>query len=64
MLTSPGRAEEDDVVAGGDEVQRSQVGDEVAFEGPGMLEVELLQRLSSREPCGADTPFAAVGLAC
>ena len=36
-------AEEDDVVAGGDEVQRPEVGDGVAFESAGVIEVELFQ---------------------
>ena len=43
MLTSPGWAEKDDVVAGGDEVQRPEVGDGVAFESAGVIEVELFQ---------------------
>jgi len=37
-----GWAEENDVVAGGDEVQGAQVGDGVAFEPAGVVEVELL----------------------
>jgi hypothetical protein len=45
MLTSPGRAKEDDVVLGGHEVQRPEVGNGVAFEATGVIEVELLQRL-------------------
>ena len=36
-------AEKDDVVAGGDEVQRPEVGDGVAFESAGVIEVELFQ---------------------
>ena len=43
MLTSLGRAEEDDVVFGDDEVQRPEVGDGVAFEAASVVEVELLQ---------------------
>ena len=43
MLTSPGRAEEDDVIACGDEIQGAEVGDGVAFEAAVMIEVELLQ---------------------
>jgi len=45
-LAGARRPEEDDVVLGGHEVQGSQVGDDVAFEATGMVEVELLQRLS------------------
>ena len=44
MLTSPGRSEEHNVVFGGDEVQRPEVG--VAFESTCVVEVELFQRLS------------------
>ena len=43
MLTSPGWAEEDDVVFGDHEVQCSEVGDGVAFESAGVVEVELFQ---------------------
>ena len=57
-----GWAEEDDVVAGGDEVQGAQMGDGVAFESAGVVEVELLQGFSCREPGGADAALAAVGL--
>ena len=46
MLTSLGRPEEHDVVFGDDEIQRPEVGDGVAFEAAGMVEVELLQRFS------------------
>jgi hypothetical protein len=38
-----GRAEEHDVVFRGDEVEGAQVGDDLAFEGPLMVEVEVLQ---------------------
>ena len=62
-LAGAGRAEEDDVLLGGDEVQGAQVGDQVAFEAAGVVEVELLQGLAGREPGGADAAFAAVGLA-
>jgi Mycolic acid cyclopropane synthetase len=53
-------AEEDDVVAGGDEVQRPQVGDGVAFESAGVVEVELFQRFARREPGGADTVLTEI----
>ena len=42
-LAGAGRAEEHDVVAGGDEVQGAQVGDGVSFEGSLVVEVEVLQ---------------------
>jgi hypothetical protein len=38
------------------------VGDDVAFESAGVVEVELLEALSGGEPGGADPAFAAVGL--
>ena len=43
-------SEEDDVVFVGDEVQGAQVGDQVAFEASGVVEVELLQRGARRRP--------------
>ena len=55
-LAGAGWAEEHDVVAGGDEVQGAQVGDGVAFEAAGVVEVELLQATcgpgSGRRGCG------------
>ena len=62
MLTSPGRTEEHHVIAGGDEVQGAQMGDGVAFESAGVVEVELLQRFTRREASGADTFLTAVRL--
>ena len=62
-LAGSGRAEEHHVVFGGDEVQGAQVGDQVTFESAGVVEVELLQRLSCREPGGPDAAFTAVGFA-
>ena len=41
-LAGAGRAEEHHVVPPGDEVQGAQVGDGVAFESAGVVEVELL----------------------
>jgi hypothetical protein len=61
-LPVPG-GEEHHVLAGGDEVQGAQVGDQVAFEAAGVVEVEFLEALAAREPGGADAAFAAVGLA-
>jgi hypothetical protein len=45
------------------EVQRAEVGDGVAFERAGVVEVGLLQRLASREPRGADAALTAMALA-
>jgi hypothetical protein len=61
-LAGAGRAEEHDVLAAGDEVQRAQVRDQVAFEAAGVVEVELLQALAGGEPGSADPALAAVGL--
>ena len=61
-LAGAGWAEEDHVLLGGDEVQGAQVGDQVAFEAAGVVEVELLQALAGGEPGGADAALAAVGL--
>ena len=62
-LAGAGRPEEHDVVFGGDEVQGAQVGDDLAFEGPLVVEVEVLQGLAGGEPGRADAALAAVGLA-
>jgi hypothetical protein len=62
-LAGAGRPEEDHVVAGGGEVQGAQVGDDLAFERTGVVEVELLQALAGREAGGADAALPAVGLA-
>ena len=61
-LAGAWRAEEHDVVLGGDEVQGAQVGDHVAFEAAGVVEVELLEGLAGREPGRADPALTAVGL--
>ena len=39
------------------------MGDLVAGQAAGVLEVEVLQGLAGREPGGADASFSAVGLA-
>jgi len=62
-LAGARRAEEHHVVLRGDEVQRPEVGDHVAFQPSRMLEVELLQRLAGREPRCADAALPTVGLA-
>jgi hypothetical protein len=61
VLPVPGAAE-DHVLLAGDEVEGAEVGDGVAFESAGVVEVELLQALACGEPGGADPAFAAVGL--
>src|SRR6266508_701446 len=61
-LAGPWWAEEDHILPCGDEVQRAEVGDLVAFQGSGVVIVELLQRLAGREACLADAALAAVGL--
>jgi hypothetical protein len=64
MSNSLGWSEEDHVVLGGDDVQGSQVGDGVAVESAGVVEVELFQGFSRREAGGADAALPAVGLPC
>jgi hypothetical protein len=53
-------AQEDHVLASGDEIQRAQMGDGVAFETAGVVEVELFQGFSCREASRADTSVTAV----
>ena len=60
----PGGPRKTTLSRGGDEIQCSEVGDGVAFEAAGMVEVELLQRFSRREPGGADATLTAVGFSC
>ena len=62
-LAGAGRSEEDHVVPGGDEVQGAEVGDQVAGQSAGVVEVELLEGLARREPGSADPALAAVGIA-
>jgi hypothetical protein len=45
-----------------DEVEGAEVGDGVAFEAAGVVEVELLEALAGREPGSPDAAFPAVGL--
>jgi len=40
------------------------VGDQVAFQSAGMIEVELLDAFAGREPGSPDPAFAAVGVSC
>ena len=62
-LAGAGRTQEHDVVAGGDEIEGAEVGDDVAFEGALVVEVELLEGLAGREAGGTDADLTAVGLA-
>jgi hypothetical protein len=55
--------EEDHVVLGGHEVEGAQVGDDLAFEGRLVVEIEVFQGPASGEAGGADAALAAVGLA-
>jgi hypothetical protein len=61
-LAGAGRAEEHHVLAGGDEVEGAQVGDGLAAQAAGVVEVELFQGLAGREPGRPDAALAAVGL--
>jgi hypothetical protein len=61
-LAGAGWAEQQHVLPGGDEVQGAQVGDQLAFEPAGVVEVELLETLAGREPGGPDAALAAVCL--
>ncbi len=61
-LAGAGWAEEDHVLLGDHEVQGAEVGDQVALESAGVVEVELLQALAGGEPGGADPALTAVGL--
>ena len=60
-LAGAGWAEEDDILFACNEVEGAEVGDGVAFEAAGVVEVELLQTLAVREPGGADPALPAVG---
>jgi hypothetical protein len=58
-----GRAEQDDVLAAGEEVELAEVQDCLAAQGGLEGEVELLDRLACREPGGLDPGLAAVAVA-
>jgi hypothetical protein len=60
-LAGAGWAQEHHVLARGDEVERAQVRDHLPLQGPGVVEVELLQALAGREAGVTDAAFAAVG---
>ena len=60
-LAGAGRAEEHDVVAGGDEIEGGEVSDDVSLEGALVVEAELVEALAGRKAGGADAELAAVG---
>ena len=63
-LAGAGRAEEHDVVAGLDEVEGAEVGDDVALRTERWWsKSKSSRRLAGREAGGADAGLAAVGLA-
>jgi hypothetical protein len=62
-LAGAGRAEQDDVLAAGEEVELAEVQDGVALEAGLEGEVELLDRLARWEPSGLDAGLAAVAVA-
>jgi hypothetical protein len=61
-LAGAGWAEEHHVLLGRHEVQRAEVGDLLAVEAAGVVEVELLQALAGGEAGSADAALTAVGL--
>jgi hypothetical protein len=62
-LAGAGRAEQDDVLAAGKEVQQPEVQHRLAPEGGLEGEVEVLERLARREPRLLDAGLAAVAVA-
>src|SRR5215211_935321 len=58
-----GWAEEDHILSAGDEVQGGEVGDQVAFQSAGVVEIELLDAFAGWEAGGPDPVFAAVRVA-
>ena len=62
-LAGAGRAEQDDVLAAGEEVELAEVQHVVAADRGLKAEVELLERLSGREAGGLDAALAAVAVA-
>jgi hypothetical protein len=57
-----GRAQEDHLLAGRHEVAGAEMGELLALEAAGVVEVGLLQTLAGREAGGAEAALAAVGL--
>jgi hypothetical protein len=62
-LAGAGRAQEDDVLAAGEEVELAEVLDQGLLDRALEGEVELLERLARREPGGLDAALAAVRFA-
>ena len=62
-LAGAGRAEQDDVLAAGEEVELAEVQDRLAPQRGLEGEVELLERLAGGEPGGLDPGLAAVAVA-
>jgi hypothetical protein len=62
-LAGSGRAEQDDVLAAGEEVELAEMQDRVAADRGLEGEVELLQGLARREAGGLDAALAAVAVA-
>jgi hypothetical protein len=62
-LAGPGRAEQQDVLAGVEEVELAEVLDHGLLEGALEAEVELLERFSGREAGSLDPGLAAVAVA-
>jgi hypothetical protein len=62
-LAGAGRAEQDDVLLAGEEVELTEMQDRVALEACLEREVELLQGLARGEPRGLDPRLPAVRIA-
>jgi hypothetical protein len=62
-LAGAGWAEQDDVLAAGEEVELAEVQDGLALQRGLEGEVELLERLARREAGGLDARLAAVAVA-
>ena len=62
-LAGPGRAQQDDVLLAGEEIQLGEVQDGLAAQRRLEGEVELLDRLAGREARGLDAGLAAVAVA-
>jgi hypothetical protein len=59
----PGWPRKGHVLLAGDEVQRGEVGDQVAFQAAGVVEVELLEAFGGREP-GSPDPISRWSVGC
>ena len=63
VFAGAGRAEQDDVLFAGEEVELSEVQDRVLGDRGLEGEVELLERLAGGEACGLDARLASVAVA-